>query len=603
MKSIRMTMRTKLFIVFMLSILFPILMITFFTYRQSAYLMEDKGVTWQINALNQAEDSLNSRIETIGNLYTSFMSNEVIYRLISGEAEPSSLSQQLTDIKAIENLVIGMESNSQILKMRIYMDNAPYAAEKSTLFPLQEFMETPAFQKIIDSRNRIYFSESYSFTTHYGTPVPAVSAYVAVRSLKNFDNFSMVLELVIDENYFVDMLDSLVKEVNANAFLVNRQGEIMLRSHNSSPGGVHILEQNFSAQTQVDWMDTEYDGKTFYFGSRRIDGTQWTLYFILPELKIIQQSTELRRKLLIALLLCLGCMALVVLGLSRLITRRLGILRDAMRSVQQGNLHITLRRQGNDEISDLQDDFLYMLDRIQTLLEEKNITLEQLRTQELNALHSNINPHFLYNSLDLINWLAFEKNAPEIQKAVSDLARFYKVSLSKGETLIRLRDELTHVTMYTNIQNLRYDNAVDFTVSVPEACMDCYIPKITLQPIVENALLHGIMQKPGKTGKIAVTAFLDESADTLSILIEDDGSGFGENPPSLTGNSEQEGGYGLSNVNIRLQMYFGEDYGISFPSPEKAGARVLVKIRAVKSREELLRIRNDPHSLPSFLPL
>lgn len=600
MKSIRMTMRTKLFIVFMLSILFPILMITFFTYKQSAYLMEDKGVAWQINALNQAEDSLNSRIETIGNLYTSFMSNEVIYRLISGRSDPSDLSQQLTDIKAIENLVIGMESNSQILKMMIYMDNAPYAAEKSTLFPLQDFMETPAFQKVIDSRNRIYFSESYSFTTHYGTTVPAVSAYVAVRSLKNFDNFSMVLELVIDENYFVDMLDSLVKEVNANAYLVNRQGEIMLRSHNSNSDGVRILEQNFNAWEQVDWKNTEYNEKTYYFGSRRIDGTQWTLFFILPELEIIQQSTELRRKLLVALLLCLGCMALVVLGLSRLITRRLGGLRDAMRSVQQGNLNITLHRQGNDEISDLQDDFLYMLDRIKTLLAEKNITLEQLRTQELNALHSNINPHFLYNSLDLINWLAFEKDAPEIQQAVTDLARFYKVSLSKGETLITLRDELTHVTMYMNIQNLRYDNAVDFTVRVPAECMDCYIPKITLQPIVENALLHGIMQKSGKTGKITVTA--SKTADTLTVLVEDDGPGFGERPPLLTGNLEREGGYGLSNVNIRLQMYFGEGYGLCFPFPEKAGARVLVKIRAAGSREELLRLRNDPQSQPSFLP-
>ncbi len=590
MSRMRFTMKTKLFFVFMLSILFPIMLITYFAYRQSAYLIEAKGITWQINALNQAEDSLASRMDAITNLYNSFMSNTVIYRLITTGSDPSDLAQQLTDIHAIENLVIGMQSNSQIYKMRLYLDNAPYAAEKSTLFSLSEFMKTPIFEKIVNSGDRIYFSESYPFVTLYGTKVPAVSAYVAVRSLENMDNFSMVLELVIDENYFVDMLDSLVGEVSANAFLMDQQGNIMLRSNNSTQDGVHIVQENFAPGTQVDWMNIQYNGKPFYLGSRRISGTQWTLYFVLPEHEIIRQSIQLRTELIAALLFCLGFMACVVLGLSKLITRRLGDLRDAMRLVQQGNLNITLRSQGNDEITDLRDDFIYMLDRIQTLLKEKNITLEKLRTQELNALHANINPHFLYNSLDLINWLAYEKNAPEIQKAVSDLARFYKVSLSKGKTLISLRDELTHVTMYINIQNLRYDNAVNFTVNAPEKLMDCCIPKITLQPIVENALVHGIMRKQDKTGKITITVSADENEETLSILIEDDGLGFGEHPPALSSEEEKDNGYGLSNVDIRLKMYFGNQYGICFPkTPKGSGAAVLVSISCIRSRDNFLR--------------
>ena len=147
-----------------------------------------------------------------------------------------------------------------------------------------------------------------------------------------------------------------------------------------------------------------------------------------------------------------------------------------------------------------------------------------MKNAELKALQSQINPHFLYNTLDLINWMADSGLNTDIKKVVKALARFYKVSLSSGKDIISLREELKHVSFYVQIQNIRFENKIDFQIHVPGELLDNAIPKITLQPIVENAILHGILGRTGREGTITIQGkFVN---DNIHLIIRDDGVGM-----------------------------------------------------------------------------
>ena len=157
---------------------------------------------------------------------------------------------------------------------------------------------------------------------------------------------------------------------------------------------------------------------------------------------------------------------------------------------------------GRDEIGELARTYDGMIDEIETLIAREERTQRELKGAELKALQAQINPHFLYNTLDMIKWMSRRGMADEIEELLNSLATFYRLSLSEGRETIPIRDELRHVELYARIQNMRFRGAIDFSISVDEAVLDCEILRVTLQPLVENSILHGINEKPDKRGRI-----------------------------------------------------------------------------------------------------
>ena len=154
-----------------------------------------------------------------------------------------------------------------------------------------------------------------------------------------------------------------------------------------------------------------------------------------------------------------------------------------------------------DEIGQLAGTYNRMIDQIETLMDEQAATADQLRVTEVQALQAQINPHFLYNMLDMINWMALSGSGKEVSDAVQNLSKFYRLSLSKKEIYVTIEDELRHIDLYVLLQNMRFDDKIDFIIDVPDEIMECSIPKLVLQPIIENALLHGILRSSSWHGK------------------------------------------------------------------------------------------------------
>ncbi len=212
---------------------------------------------------------------------------------------------------------------------------------------------------------------------------------------------------------------------------------------------------------------------------------------------------------------------------------------------------------------------------------------QQIKNLELKALQAQINPHFLYNSLDLINCTAISHSVPQISRMVKALGQFYRLSLSGGNEQILLAGEMKHARLYVDIQNMRFEDSIQAHWSLDEDAGRCLIIKIILQPLIENAILHGIFEKDSKRGNLWVSA--RRNADVITITIEDDGVGMNEEElyaaffsAERKSLSETSGGYGVRNICDRLLIAYGEPYGLSCESTPGRGTTVTISIPAIE---------------------
>ncbi len=275
------------------------------------------------------------------------------------------------------------------------------------------------------------------------------------------------------------------------------------------------------------------------------------------------------RVILIALGLIIIVLTFMSYYIPQSISKPITRLSEVTDLVAKGDLSVRSDIVDGGEVAVLSDSLNKMIDKINELLEQ--VTQEQvsLRKAELELLQSQINPHFLYNTLDTIVWLAEGSDQAKVVSMVENLSEFFRTSLNQGKDIITIKEEVQHVRSYLEIQQVRYQDIMEYEIDIPEELYKYHIPKITVQPLVENALYHGIKNKR-RRGKIQVKGREEENCFILTV--EDNGIGMTEerlrevmeriyNPAS---NSEEA--FGLYNVNERIRLKFGEEYGISFNS-------------------------------------
>ena len=239
---------------------------------------------------------------------------------------------------------------------------------------------------------------------------------------------------------------------------------------------------------------------------------------------------------------------------------------------------------GTKEISALSDSFEHMAVRIQKLMEEVRQEEITLRKTELKALQAQINPHFLYNTLDAIAWMCEAGRNEDAVEMVNALARLFRISISRGHELIPIEKELQHAQSYLHIQNFRYKNQFQYTFDVDETCLQYYCNKITLQPIIENAIYHG-MDRMVDEGMIRIG--IHQMDDKIIFTVEDNGVGMTEEQcmEVLQKESGDRAGIGIKNVNDRIKIYFGEEYGLAIESELDEGTRVTITMPKITEKE------------------
>lgn len=315
------------------------------------------------------------------------------------------------------------------------------------------------------------------------------------------------------------------------------------------------------------------------------------IYYEATNLEILREGvrSDVGRALRLSVIICAAILTGALL-LSRKITNQLanGIqqLRLVTRKAGHGDFSVRAKLEDSDEeLIELGDGFNQMVERIGNLVEDIRVEQLNLRATEQKLLQAQINPHFLYNTLDTIIWLAEAGQTGQVVMMVSALSDFFRTTLSKGRDYITVREEESHIRSYLQIQQFRYQDILEYEIDIPEEMYQYQILKLTLQPLVENALYHGIKNKRGK-GHIKVTGELDSGR--LVFLVTDDGLGMDKERLSQVQKAMNKGqdatenpsGFGLFNVVQRIKLNYGPEYGIWISSTYMEGTEIRVEIPA-----------------------
>ena len=314
--------------------------------------------------------------------------------------------------------------------------------------------------------------------------------------------------------------------------------------------------------------------------------TGWTIVGIAPLQEIVAEANRIRQLIIVSVVLSIVLAITLHYLLTKRLTRPIQLLQHKMRLTAGGYLEAKVKPRGNDEIADLGQSFNIMVEKIKELLEQRIQEQQLLQKADLRALQAQINPHFLYNTLDSIVWIAEAGKSDGVIRIVKALSEFFRLSLNKGRDWVLIRSELAHAQSYLIIQQMRYRDILDYKIEVGEELQDYPILNMTIQPLIENSIYHGIKNKRGQ-GIIRIGGYVDGNSVVLTIC--DDGIGITaerlellrlqiEQPIQSEDADTVQGGFGLQNVHQRLQLYFGKEYGIRLNSSEGLGTQIEVRI-------------------------
>ena len=316
-----------------------------------------------------------------------------------------------------------------------------------------------------------------------------------------------------------------------------------------------------------------------YVSQEKIAGTDWTVLGVSSLEKLDQVRSQLMWTLLGASFTSLlACLCLVWFSLKRWIAP-LKDLRETMLEIASGNQNLRAKEAGAYELREVTRQFNAMLDQVDQLMVDIRRQEETTRQYQLQALSSQINPHFLYNTLDTIIWMAEFQDSQRVVQVTKSLATYFRLALNQGKDLICLSDEINHVRQYLFIQKQRYGDKLEYEINENPAFDNLVLPKLVLQPLVENALYHGIKEKEGQ-GHIRVSVQKQDSG--LVIRIEDDGIGF-QDASDSSQSQLKRGGVGLQNVDQRLKLHFGEHYQMKIDSIPSKGTTVEIYINRIET--------------------
>jgi two-component system sensor histidine kinase YesM len=550
------------------------------------------------HVFGQTRDYLQFKTESVRNLLYLLGTNQSLQEIF--ERRSGYYTQEIgrwpIDSQALEKLLYPTSVNPDVAGIRFYMRYSLASVYRNDRFiPFSAVAGRSWFRHLLaDNRRTWWFVDE-----EQGSPAGRSFVRVArsVFSSQDINELTGIIQFDIPEQVLRATLGNALLTESTAVLLLNEQGQTV-----SSAGVVSLkrdgeLWRKASARSSVgpggvSWSTVSLPGAgAFLVGTQGIENSDWTLLLVVPYRDIVRLSSRPLRQMLLVLLLIIPLSMLFALVVSRSATRRFQDLMAGMKKVVNGDFSVTLRPQNRDEIGQLTESFNIMISEIEQLVDEKYRLGKEVKQLELKALQAQINPHFLYNTLDLINWMSLKYEAEEIRAVVNALSRFYKLSLGRGEDTVRLRDEIEHARAYVQIQNMRYEDSIRLEVDVPEELLDCPILKLVAQPLVENAILHGIMLKPDEKGTIRISAALDGPA--LVVSVEDDGAGMSEETlrsvMSGTLQSADHHGYGVRNIHERLFLNYGEGYGLVFASAPGAGTRVEIRVPAVTpltSKEE-----------------
>lgn len=589
----KLSMHKRMMLYFSVPLILVQILLCFLCYPQVVRHYREKTDYSMEQSVSQAISFTESYLRNMTYLANMVEDNGVIQNTLSadGFGEERLYMEQWLEYYELNKEFNSYEISNSVYRFCLYVpDEVMYAGNQYYFDGVSRLKERSDY---VDLRYALNRGEDYVAISRERDGVDQqdtsqmVTLYHRIASKKEKEEELGICSISVSAKYFQDIMKNANITSEGLVYLMSENGR-MITSSNSS-----ILQKmqkkgillNYGAEL---FMEKRKEGqKEYYITRQNVDGASWQMILIIPE----NEYEDQYRFLWLSAALMLGSMIAVIVLMSYLLSGyyvgRLKKLNVEMTGLESGNLNANLPiTTEEDEIEEIYHNFNGMVQEVQRLMQEHYQLGKEVKMAEVRALQAQINPHFLYNTLDLINWISMDYGAEEIGTLTWNLARFYRLSLNHGKSLISIGEEVEHVEVYVNIENYHFDNAISLEVDVPEELKSYACLNIILQPFVENAIVHGIAEKPDiESCEIRICARREEQDIVFSV--QDDGPGV--DVKEMQKETQQDirtaqHGYGVRNINFRLKLCFGEKYGVTYLESEK-GTHVEIKIPVMTMAE------------------
>lgn len=589
------TIRYKLIFHFLLVSILPSLCLGLLTAWTVSGVIEKQVNEQTMQLIGNVNKSLNSYAGNIQNIsYFISMNPDVQLFLEQGHEAFEETEDQYRMSRFLQGFTTLYSEIAGILVVGAdgqYFSNEMYARTSRSLTEDEWYMEAVRakgiFQIIGHPANR-------NVTTH--THYKESEVVSVVRAILDPDTQQAKGVVLIDLK--LRAIAETVRDVRLGKtgylMVVSEEGERIYAPRNAA---LFDIPASILAGPSAGTFQAEAGGTELQMIYQRSPFTNWTTIGVFDVRDSAQEIRDINLYLVVFVFVV--CMLGIAASyyLSHSISRPITQLSSHMRKIEEGNMNLRIPGERQDEVGLLGRSFNAMLQQIGRLLSQVREEQRLKREAELRSLQAHIQPHFLYNTLDTIQWLARKDGAKEAAEMVEALSKLFRIGLSKGQETIPLADELEHIRSYLKIQKTRYKDKLNYEIEAGAIRGDTLVLKLILQPVVENAIYHGIKERRGP-GHIAIR--VSERDGVLEFTVEDDGVGMSEErlaalrgtlkSPMASGGEAVAGGglpalpaatagssYGLRNVQERIRLTFGESYGISVESKEKQGTRVTIR--------------------------
>lgn len=545
----------KLVVIYLLAGFVPVIIILSITYMEMKKILWDRETTILQSYVRQTTDAMDNELEIYNNLSKYISYNQSIAKILSADQSAYQNYEQFSTV--IDPLLSSiMYFHENVNQVTIYTD-ASDVKHGSTVAPLKDLAD--GRHEYDDLDNNIHWRIEMENHTAFSV---SRMAMLEQRGAKGVLYVSVDYDSVFQPFYTETMFD------NYGLVIEDEYGNTIFTKNT-------FADDKAAYELNIDQFKAlrEMENSGYQFIDRTSNATGWNICVYKPDRLIISSVQPILIIAVVAILVSMFAGITCIHIISEFITKRIKKLQKTMKATETGNLGMVIENDSADEIGDLINGYNSMSKRLDETVNEVYQSKIKEKEYEMRALQAQINPHFLYNSLSMINWKALEADQEDISHITLALSTFYRTALNKGKNILLVKDEIANIKSYLDIQLAMHDNSFDVVYDIDDSILKYETLNLILQPLLENAIGHGIDVKTDGRGEIRIEG--KENGDFLDFTVSDNGVGMTKTQAALI-LSKSSNGYGVSNVNERIKLYYGEQYAVKIDSTPSVGTKVML---------------------------
>ncbi|WP_310603369.1 sensor histidine kinase [Anaerosporobacter sp.] len=589
-KFLKQSLKTRIIYLYTIFVLVLMGGITFYTYYFNVNLLKHKEDSILQDSLAYLEQTISARIELVNDEYINVFDDKQFLQLYLG-SQKSEMDKgtrlKLNNDFQIYLAELKMRNHDIIDAINLYTsDGQVFSSEYRYQMTFEQFQKTTNYSDCMKNKNKILYRNmevdngQFHMLRSFYFLDNGKSNYPSVGYLSEDDEDYSTLVFSLKKKYLRNVISEEAIERQVSVLIIDQNGKIVVRE--GAMDWMSEEERSELINEIEDYVSQGYQGNfeknRAGIHMRQMDIADWSIVYIYNMNILYQQAGQIRKVAVVMFTLAVVVVFLIASFISRTVTKPIRLLAKSMDEAIENNMEVVFETKYEDEIAYLGNKFSELMHRVSTLLTEVKSIEKQKNVEQQKALQAQINPHFLYNTLDMVYWLAKMERQDNIANIIADLADFFRLSLNKGEDITTVKKETEHVQKYLEIQRVRMDEKFDYEITIDSNVEESNVPKLILQPFVENTLIHGF-QSVNYQGKIRISVIREE--EDIIFFIEDNGIGMDKDLLETLNDSRQiergEHGYAIGNVRERIYLYSGNKHNIAFDTSVEQGTRVQIR--------------------------